>query len=304
MYPSWSRRDAGRLQFDLRENCTAARRPGGPPTTRMQTWRVTSSRSSASWTTRPSSWCRRSPSRSATIAAVDAPDLVRAVVLVGPFATALKIDFGALLRDRRYYRRGDDRLLTGVSSAFRSVRLGKKYLDPAYPGVEPAGRQAYPERAGAHPAHGRRGEKMSAADCRLSIPTRSCPPPGPALVVMGQKDHRAGQSRGLRPTASSPRDHQQERRRRSRRETTTPRAVPWPGRRGRCRRSWRNTRARLRPGLTPEIVVDLAPAIVDEHSRPPSRWPAVAARAGVATTSLYKHVRNLAEGCPSWCRSG
>ncbi|WP_061290857.1 TetR/AcrR family transcriptional regulator [Herbidospora cretacea] len=50
-----------------------------------------------------------------------------------------------------------------------------------------------------------------------------------------------------------------------------------------------------RAGLTPEIVVDLALAIVDEHGPAAVTLSAVAARAGVATPSLYKHVRNLAE---------
>ncbi len=50
-----------------------------------------------------------------------------------------------------------------------------------------------------------------------------------------------------------------------------------------------------RAGLTPEIVVDLALAIVDEHGLAAVTLSAVAARAGVATPSLYKHVRNLAE---------
>ncbi|GLX94991.1 TetR/AcrR family transcriptional regulator [Herbidospora sp. NBRC 101105] len=51
----------------------------------------------------------------------------------------------------------------------------------------------------------------------------------------------------------------------------------------------------VRAGLTPEIVVDHAMAIVDEHGPAAVTLSAVAARAGVATPSLYKHVRNLAE---------
>ncbi|GAB1819985.1 TetR/AcrR family transcriptional regulator [Herbidospora sp. RD11066] len=50
-----------------------------------------------------------------------------------------------------------------------------------------------------------------------------------------------------------------------------------------------------RAGLTPEIVVDLAIAIVDESGPEAVTLSAVASRAGVATPSLYKHVRNLAE---------
>ncbi|GIH27128.1 TetR family transcriptional regulator [Acrocarpospora phusangensis] len=50
-----------------------------------------------------------------------------------------------------------------------------------------------------------------------------------------------------------------------------------------------------RAGLTAEIIVDLAMGIVDESGPEAVTLSAVAARAGVATPSLYKHVRNLAE---------
>ncbi|WP_433514015.1 TetR/AcrR family transcriptional regulator [Nonomuraea sp. CA-143628] len=50
-----------------------------------------------------------------------------------------------------------------------------------------------------------------------------------------------------------------------------------------------------RAALSPDAVVSLAVAIVDEEGPAALTLSAVAARAGVATPSLYKHVRNLAE---------
>ncbi|MFI6180723.1 TetR/AcrR family transcriptional regulator [Nonomuraea sp. NPDC051191] len=50
-----------------------------------------------------------------------------------------------------------------------------------------------------------------------------------------------------------------------------------------------------RAALSPDAVVDLAVCIVDESGPESLTLSALAARAGVATPSLYKHVRNLAE---------
>lgn len=50
-----------------------------------------------------------------------------------------------------------------------------------------------------------------------------------------------------------------------------------------------------RAALSPDAVVSLAVAIVDEEGPAALTLSAVAGRAGVATPSLYKHVRNLAE---------
>ncbi|WP_084957402.1 TetR-like C-terminal domain-containing protein [Thermoactinospora rubra] len=50
-----------------------------------------------------------------------------------------------------------------------------------------------------------------------------------------------------------------------------------------------------RAGLSQEAVVDLALQAVDEGGPTALTLAAVAARAGVAIPSLYKHVRNLAE---------
>ncbi|GAA2868319.1 TetR/AcrR family transcriptional regulator [Streptosporangium fragile] len=50
-----------------------------------------------------------------------------------------------------------------------------------------------------------------------------------------------------------------------------------------------------RAGLSPAAIVDLALRIADEEGPAAVTLSAVAGRAGVATPSLYKHVRNLAE---------
>ncbi|MFB4296452.1 TetR-like C-terminal domain-containing protein [Actinomadura sp. NTSP31] len=50
-----------------------------------------------------------------------------------------------------------------------------------------------------------------------------------------------------------------------------------------------------RAGLSPDAVVDAAIAVVDAGGPGALTLAAVAGRAGVATPSLYKHVRNLAE---------
>ncbi|GAA2097699.1 TetR/AcrR family transcriptional regulator [Actinomadura alba] len=50
-----------------------------------------------------------------------------------------------------------------------------------------------------------------------------------------------------------------------------------------------------RAGLSPDAVVDVALDLVDEGGAGALTLAAVAGRAGVATPSLYKHVRNLTE---------
>jgi AcrR family transcriptional regulator len=50
-----------------------------------------------------------------------------------------------------------------------------------------------------------------------------------------------------------------------------------------------------RASLSPDAVVDIALRILDEEGPAALTLSAVAGRAGVATPSLYKHVRNLAE---------
>ncbi|MFB9209051.1 alpha/beta fold hydrolase [Nonomuraea spiralis] len=71
----------------------------------------------------------------ATIAAAQAPELVSALVELGPFTRAQKIDGGALLR-QGHHRKGA--LLLLGSAITRSVGLWRKYLDHAYPGTRPA----------------------------------------------------------------------------------------------------------------------------------------------------------------------
>lgn len=76
----------------------------------------------------------------ATIAAADEPELVSAVVELGPFTRAQKIDMGALLSNARY-RKGMSLLMgTGL---LRSVGLWKRYLDHACPGTKPEGHAAH-----------------------------------------------------------------------------------------------------------------------------------------------------------------
>ncbi|GIH70915.1 TetR/AcrR family transcriptional regulator [Sphaerimonospora thailandensis] len=50
-----------------------------------------------------------------------------------------------------------------------------------------------------------------------------------------------------------------------------------------------------RAGLSADAIVDLALQIIDEEGPDAVKLSAVAGRAGVATPSLYKHVRNIAE---------
>lgn len=50
-----------------------------------------------------------------------------------------------------------------------------------------------------------------------------------------------------------------------------------------------------RAGLSPGALVDLALGLIDEEGPAMLTLSAVAGRAGVATPSLYKHVKNLAE---------
>ncbi|MBO4269708.1 alpha/beta fold hydrolase [Microbispora triticiradicis] len=71
----------------------------------------------------------------ATIAAARRPELVGALVEIGPFTRPQRPDLGGLLRDSAY-RRGMT-LLMGAA-IFRSIGLWRSYLGHAYPGVRPA----------------------------------------------------------------------------------------------------------------------------------------------------------------------
>jgi AcrR family transcriptional regulator len=57
---------------------------------------------------------------------------------------------------------------------------------------------------------------------------------------------------------------------------------------------WKGTCV-ARASLSTDAVVDIALRILDEEGVPALTLSAVAGRAGVATPSLYKHVRNLAD---------
>ncbi|WP_218000540.1 alpha/beta fold hydrolase [Nocardia higoensis] len=123
----------------------------------------------------------------ATIAAADAPELVEAVVEIGPFTRRQQPDLRALLTRSRY-RKG--MLLLAGAAGLRSVGLWKRYLDHATPGTKPAG---FDERLAAADADLRRpgrmavlskfggsaptdaGEKLAAIRCR-------------ALILMGTLD--------------------------------------------------------------------------------------------------------------------
>jgi pimeloyl-ACP methyl ester carboxylesterase len=72
---------------------------------------------------------------SATIAAAQAPELVRAIAEVDPFTLVPKLSLGAFLTNRRY-RRGGLRLLGTALTG--SVGVWMSYLDVAFPGPRPA----------------------------------------------------------------------------------------------------------------------------------------------------------------------
>ena len=71
----------------------------------------------------------------ATIAAAKTPDLVSAIVEIGPFTRPPKISVAALLRNA-HHRRGSLLLVRFLISG--SVNTWSKYLDVAYPGLKPA----------------------------------------------------------------------------------------------------------------------------------------------------------------------
>lgn len=72
----------------------------------------------------------------ATIAAAMNPDLISAIVEIGPFTRPPKISMAALLRNDHNYRRGA--LLLGQFVLTGSINAWSKYLDVAYPGRKPA----------------------------------------------------------------------------------------------------------------------------------------------------------------------
>ncbi|MEV1173763.1 alpha/beta hydrolase [Nonomuraea sp. NPDC049784] len=123
----------------------------------------------------------------ATIAAALDPDMVSAVVEIGPFTRAQKLDLGGLLRNGRH-RKGVTLLLG--AGALRSVGLWRRYLDHAYPGVKPADYEEYMTALEA--ALRRPGRMAVVSKMGMSAPTDAgAQLPNvhvPALVVMGTLD--------------------------------------------------------------------------------------------------------------------
>ena len=122
----------------------------------------------------------------ATIAAAQAPDLVRGIVEIGPFTRTVKISLSGLIRVRRY-RQGGFRLIG--TQVFRSLRQWLRYLDLAYP-TKPADYAEYMAALTAKLSEpGRMGEflktgKSTPADAQAQLGHVSCP----ALVIMGTLD--------------------------------------------------------------------------------------------------------------------
>ncbi len=119
----------------------------------------------------------------ATIAAATAPELVSAIVEIGPFTRAQRLDVGGLLRIRRY-RRGMVLLLG--TQLLRSLRLWVRYLDVAYPD-KPADYASYIAGVRAKLSEpGRMAEfmktgKSTPADAGAKLAGVRCP----ALIIMG-----------------------------------------------------------------------------------------------------------------------
>jgi pimeloyl-ACP methyl ester carboxylesterase len=122
----------------------------------------------------------------ATIAAATGPELVSGIVEINPFTRTQRLDFGGLLRIRRY-RRGMTRLLG--AQLLRSLSLWMRYLDVAYP-AKPADYEAYMAGLRAKLSEpGRMAEfiktgKSTPADAQAQLASIRCP----ALVIMGSLD--------------------------------------------------------------------------------------------------------------------
>ncbi|SUA48098.1 N-acyl homoserine lactonase [Nocardia africana] len=123
---------------------------------------------------------------SATIAAAQAPELVRGIVEIGPFTRTQRLHVGALLGSRRY-RRGMVRL--ALTMSLKSLPWWRRYLDVAYP-ARPADYDHYladVESTLRRP--GRWAEFMKTgqttpADAHARLGDVRCP----ALVIMGSAD--------------------------------------------------------------------------------------------------------------------
>ncbi|MFK8843851.1 alpha/beta fold hydrolase [Streptomyces sp. Ac-502] len=123
----------------------------------------------------------------ATIAAAEAPELVRAVVEIGPFTRAQQVSMGDLVGNARY--RTGATLLMGAA-LLRSVPLWLRYLDHACPGPRPAGFGDYLaaveadlRRPGRMAVVGKLG-RSAPTDAGARLADVRCP----ALVLMGTLD--------------------------------------------------------------------------------------------------------------------
>lgn len=123
----------------------------------------------------------------ATIAAAMRPDLVRAIVEIGPFTRPPKISLGGLLRNR-HHRRGA--LLLMRTALTGSVKTWTRYLDVAYPSAKPADWDAWlPQlqenlRVDGRMKAAQRMGTAKPADAEAQLPNVQCP----ALVLMGTLD--------------------------------------------------------------------------------------------------------------------
>jgi pimeloyl-ACP methyl ester carboxylesterase len=122
----------------------------------------------------------------ATIAAVQEPDLVSAIVELNPFTKKQTLSLGAFLRVRRY-RQGGTRLIG--TQVFKSLRQWLRYLDVAYP-TKPADYDAYMAalvaklREPGRMAEFMKTSKSKPAETGSRLPDVRCP----ALVIMGTLD--------------------------------------------------------------------------------------------------------------------
>ena len=125
-----------------------------------------------------------------TIAAGTNPDLVSAIVEIGPFTRPPEISMGAMLRNAHNYRRGA--LLLGEFVLTGNIKSWTKYLDVAYPGLKPADWDEYLAALRANLAEPGRTEagqsmmksKATLKDAAAQLSNVRCP----SLVVMGGSD--------------------------------------------------------------------------------------------------------------------
>ncbi len=124
---------------------------------------------------------------SATIAAVQAPDLVSAVVEIGTFTRVPKTSVAAMITNGPY-RRGGLRLLGTMMTG--NLRMWASYLDVAFPGTKPADYREATDALLANlrePGRTKVLQKMSQskpADAEAKLASISCP----ALIIMGSLD--------------------------------------------------------------------------------------------------------------------